>query len=618
MKKLISSLSIVLLLFSSVFSSLASGQANNLASDVVKMRNNIETEVRRNLEDLISTKLNKKTFNVAVRAQLSPIQPPKKEKPENEKGIPEGMDIGGIDVRNLVDSYEKKIEEIKIQKEQIKEAKQYQISSLEVFLGLDESYPAEYGKELQKWLQARLVKDYGRVAKSTVSTITPQEKKAPEVKEPESLLKSLRPWAPVIAALALAMALLVLGVLLKQGMTKIATAPKTLSLEQKGELTLSSFLGPMDDKKDDGLSAPQPVARIGGDDIDQMIKKIAFVCLEVGAKVNELVKVWIDANEEGFVKTALLVDCLVCAREKIMTETGALAPLRIPIEQDMIASYEEHLSEAYRSVSSMDEFQKLDLMSVIYWDLISVRTLGLQSLRRPFDFLSQAEASDVKEVLQGQDENTRALALMYLPKETQSDILTNMDEFDRTNTIRSMLMNSEVDTKKLWDHDTSVKVLVESQNSRDQVRLVNLFPRTLDAIQNLSPLDEIITLRKVCPSLPHEGRNLKHNFATFAFIDEWKPEAQRRLTQIATAEEILQLIRAIPSCQVQLLSACPPMMRTILEDDLKLSSITDRTKQNQKLRSLKTKWTKLLQVENIALTRIYHDNKYQDGATHAA
>lgn len=593
-------------------------QSANLASDVVKIRNNIESEVRKNLEDLISTKLEKKTFTVAVRIQLTPIQPPKKEKNGAEQGLPDGMDIGSIDVRNLVDSYEKKIEELKTLKEQAKDGKQYQISAMEAFIGLDESYPEQYGKDLKKWLQARLSKDYGPVAKANVGTITPQDKKNMQPEEEESFISKLRPWTSVIAALALSMALVALGLLLKSGMLKSAGVRKNISLEQKGELLLNSSDATKEQKQNDAESSV--LARSQGEELDQMIKKIAFVCLEIGAKINELVKVWIDANEEGFVKTALLVDCLICAREKIMTETGALAPLRIPIEQDMITNYEEHLSEAYRNVSVMPDSEKLDLMNVIYWDLISIRTLGLQSLRRPFDFLSQSETAEVRTILQNQSEDTRALALMYLPKETQTDLLTEMDEGNRTQTIRAMLLNSEVDTKKLWDHDTSVKILVESKNSIDQVRLVNLFPRTLDAIQSLTPLNEISTLRKVSPSLPHDGRTLKHHFLTFAFVDEWKSESLRRLTQIATAEEILHLMLALPACQESLLQECPPVMRTILEDDLKISASIDPNSQNQKLKSLKAKWTKLLQVENISLSSLYQNIKQveDDEGSHAA
>jgi hypothetical protein len=147
---------------------------------------------------------------------------------------------------------------------------------------------------------------------------------------------------------------------------------------------------------------------------------------------------------------------------------------------------------------------------------------------------------------------------------------------------------------------------------------VNLFPRTLDAIQSLSPLNEISTLRKVCPSLPNDGRTLKHHFLTFAFIDEWKSEALRRLTQIATAEEILQLMLALPSCQESLLQECPPVMRTILEDDLKISVSVDSNSQNQKLKSLKAKWSKLLQAENISFSSLYQSFKHSDEESHAA
>ncbi|WP_413293371.1 hypothetical protein ACLSU7_18475 [Bdellovibrio sp. HCB185ZH] len=601
----------LLVLFNSCF---AFAQANNLASDVVSKRNAIENEVRRNLEDLISTRLEKKTFNVAVRAQLSPIQPPKKEKePEAEK-LPEGMDIGSIDVRNVVDSYERKIEELKLKKEQAKEEKQFQISSLEVFVGLDtEAYPESYVKDLNKWLQDRLTKDYGRVAKATVGKISLKKEKpkdAVPVKEvpPETLAQQLRKWAPVIAAALLALALFIMGLLLRSGMASIASAQKPLTIEQKGELALEGTgTDALGGEAQEQL--PAPVGRLASEELDMMIKKIAFVCMEIGARTNELIKVWIDANEEGFAKTALLVDCLITAREKIMKETGAMAALRIPLEQEMISNYEEHLAEAYRNVGMMDDPEKLTMLKGIYWDLISVRTLGIQSLRRPFDFLNQASSADVRELLDHQPDDTRALAMMYLPKETQSDILTNMDEFNKLNTIRSMLLNAEVDVKKIWDHDTSVKVVVESQQSKEQTRLVNLFPRTLEAIQTLTPVDEITTLRKVSPSLPMDGRNLKHNYVTLAFVEEWKPDYIRRLTQIATAEEVLNLIRVVPQAQEAILAQCPPMMKTILSDDLKLNSKVDLNVQNQKVKALKAKWAKLLQAENITIARIYVDRE---------
>ncbi|WP_413557682.1 hypothetical protein [Bdellovibrio sp. HCB209] len=589
-------------------------QTNNLASDVVKMRNNIETEVRRNLEDLISTRLERKTFNVAVRAQLSPIQPPKKEKEPEPDKLPDGLDIGTIDVRNVVESYEKRIEELKLKKEQLKEEKQFQISSLEVFVGLDtDAYPESYAKELNKWLQDRLTKDYGRVAKATVGKITQKLEKPKEpipVKPeppPESFMQALRKWAPVIAAGLMALALMILGFLLKSGMGQIASAQKPLTIEQKGELALENSSADELTGGDNQDLLPAPVSRLASEELDMMIKKIAFVCMEIGARTNELIKVWIDANEEGFAKTALLVDCLITAREKIMKESGAMAALRIPLEQEMISNYEEHLAEAYRNVGMMDDPEKLKMLKGIYWDLISVRTLGIQSLRRPFDFLNQTSVSDVKDLLEHQPDDTRALAMMYLPKETQTDLLTEMDEFNKLNTIRSMLLNAEVDVKKLWDHDTSVKVVVESQLSKEQTRLVNLFPRTLEAIQTLSPVDEITTLRKVSPSLPMDGRNLKHNYLTLAFVDEWKPDYVRRLTQIATSEEVLNLIRVVPQAQDIILAQCPPMMKTILADDLKLASKVDPNVQNQKVKGLKAKWAKLVQSENITIARMYVD-----------
>ncbi len=407
-------------------------------------------------------------------------------------------------------------------------------------------------------------------------------------------------------AAIIALAMILLGLLLRSGLNAVATSAKPLQIEPKSEFKVEELSTPTDEnQEDENLPAlPRAEAHTVNEDLDRLTKKIAFICLEAQEKVHDLVRVWIDSGDEGFVKTALLIDTVLSAREKILTETGSIAPLKIPLEEEIAKTYEENISEAYLQTSEMEGEEKIQWLQKIYWDLVSVRTLGLQSLRRPFDFLQNMQKENLLELMNSQKSEARALALIYLPKETKKDLLGDYDIEEKENIIKNVLMQSQLSDKKIWDLDTSVKLATLNQSANPSEKLVNLFPRTIEVLQSLKIVEEIRLLRRVAPSLPENGLILKQQYNTFAFLNEWKSEFIKKLTQIATAEEIVTLIRVIPESKDQLLAVCPDKAKTIVEDDLRLTPPTDENVYNNKLSSLLSKWNKLVLSEQIAMTKV--------------
>ncbi|NUN06852.1 MAG: hypothetical protein HUU57_13945 [Bdellovibrio sp.] len=586
---------------------------------VLDNRNRLETEIQENLNALIATRLEKSTFHVAVRVQVKEIPPPKNK--DQEKGadeLPAGMGVGLIDVRELVSRYEKQIEEMKLLKEeyQSKQEPQFQALKIEVIVGLDEStYDEAYVQQFRTWLKKRIRVDYGTLGNADAHRFKLKEVIKEPLKdgastEPLSMTEELKKLLlkgliPIASAIFLVFGLIALGMLVRSGLKENGTGKKDLVIEPKGEWALKNIQSPeFVENEEEPAALAEPMTRLTPRDLEHILGKIAFVCLELGNKVNELVRVWVDSGENGYIKAALLIDSMMAAREKIMNSTGALPAMRIPLDEDIASSQEESLAEAYRQASQMDDFDRLAKLEEIYWDLISVKTLGLQSLRRPFDFLQSLNQESLAEVLEQQKEENKALALMYLPEDTKKTYLNSIEDSEKEKVILQMLIKSQISQKMIWDVDTSLKVTLINQSAQAQEKLVNLFPRTIEVLETLDTLSEIRMLLNIAPSLPDGGLILKQQYTTLAFIADWKPEYVRRLVKSCTGQEVVRLIRTLPAAQEVILSACTDKIRMIVTDDLQLADQEDALNITKVLSGIKNKWLKIVASENIPMTKV--------------
>lgn len=580
-----------------------------ITNELLDTRNKLEKDIQENLTNLIATQLLKESFTVAVRVQTQERPPAKKEKNETPKEEPPaGMDLGIIAAQEIIESYEKEIEELKLKKENInKESKPiYQIQRIEVLVGLNPIYGQDYFKKFEGWLKAKLRKDYGSIASASVNPLSNklEEKKIEPEKDDPLAMKYL---SLIFSALVLTLGLLFLGILLKSGLNKVATATKHLQIEPKGDFKIETLNAPDENLSDEKIEQlPEPRAENYNihEQIDRLTKKIAFVLIEIGTTINDLVQVWIDSGDEGFMKTSLLVDTVLIAREKIMSETGSIAPLTIPLTEEIAKMYQENLSEAYRRIIDLEDDTKLNILETIYWDLVSVKTLGLTSLRRPFDFLQSISDENLNELLLTQSDQARSLAIMYLPSDKKENILLDLPEDVRENVVANALKQSQLSDKQIWDFDTSMKVTVINQSANPTEKLVNLFPRTIEVLKSLNILEEIRILRKVTPTLEDNGLILKQQFNTLAFIDEWKSEHLGKLIRIATSEEIVTLIRSIPESSDIVLAECSDKVKIIISDDLKLPEARETSRTISKLESLRSKWNKVAAAENLPMSKV--------------
>jgi len=600
----------------------------NLQTDVVELQNRIESQINRNMGSLLSTQLPITSFEVATRVKVVEV-PPANPKPDKKKELdemPAGMDLGSVDVRELIESYKQQIEEMKAFKETAQvnkpEAK-FAISRLEVILGLDSRYDEAYIRQFREWFTKRVKLDYGATAVATVNAMKDAPKK-PEEKIPDAAKEPQKrgPFDDLtfLAYLILATGLVAASWFLSVGLRKLGEGSKKLLVEHTNAVTPEQQQRQRergtrrrDDEDDpemipiliDSQSTVRPAPLV-----DELLGKISLLCMELGSRVNELVQVWLSNGTEGYLKAAVLIDSIVSVREKMRGES-LIAALRILLDADLAISYEVNIVEAYRQASQMSKDVRAEFLAKIYWDLLSIRTLGLESMRRPFDYMQAMNDVDYAELLNSQDNQTKALALMFSDANRTKIFLEKVDDSGKEQIIHSMLNISQISKKQIRSMDGFLKEKFSQHNQNAEGNLVNLFPRTVDILNSITAVDEIRVLRNVVQALPDRGLALKQQYVTLAFVDEWHMEYVSKLVRIATISELAQLIHMVPEVQENVISVCSDRMRTMLQDDLRLR-VPEIGILEKNMQLLRSKWRTFCLSENISMGKVISFKKKDD------
>lgn len=615
----------ILSLVMSFFS--ASVNAQKIQSHVLELQNRIEMQIDRNLSNLISTQLAPTTFEISSRVKVVEV-PPAPAKPDKKKEAnqwPAGMELGSIDVREVIEAYKAEIEQLKIYREATKEVvadSKFNITGIEIVVGLSDVYDDAYIAQFGEWLTKRVKYDYGAVAKATVNRL-----KTLPVKEIEPVKPGIKDFLPLLNYLALALGFILAAWFISSGLKRLSEGAKNISIEHKNaqvpELLEKSDEG---SASADGTSDPASSANLEkiSQESQLLIGKIGFLHLELGRGVNELVRLWMDNGTDGFLKTAVLVDLIITIKEKLSTDfsasiieqrnflspeiASAISSLEIPLDEDLAHIHGVSLSEAYRETSRMTLETKLSYFEKIYWDLLQIKTLGLQNMRKPFDYLQSMNDLAYSEVLNTQADDAKALALMFGDAQKSKIFLSSMNTLEKEKIVVNMLKMSQVSKKQIWDIDSSVKLRLLNSSMNPSEEYVNLFPRTIEMLNSMSPMDEILVLRKIVQTLPDGGSTLKQQYTTLAFVDEWNVEYIDKLIKISTSSELVHLIQLIPECANSILAACPEKLKMIITDDLKMQN-DNQQDVVRSLKQLKSKFKNLCVTESIPMGKVVSFDK---------
>jgi hypothetical protein len=561
-------------------------------------------------------------------------------KPEKKKELPDsasGMELGSIDVREIIESYQNEITELKLYKEKLQPERkepQFNVTRIEVVVGLSDKYDDVYMAQFKQWIVKRIQYDYGRNALATVN----KQKSAPIVEIPKKPLEPLtwREFIPYLGYALLGLAFILAAWLLGRGLTKLGQGAKNFVIEHKNPFSLEhsqnqklesktelkhlledNRVSPSTEGDADEHLKEKSVGQSAQE--DELVGKIIYLCLELNRGVNELVRIWLDNGNDGYLKTAVLIDTIVTLKEKVSAETSAasinlkanqsaetsaaIARLSIPLDDDLTTSYGVNLSEAYSQAAQMQVDEKKQYLDKIYWDLLQLRTLGVKNMRKPFDYLQAMSDVDFNEAMKFQADEAKALALMFGDQTKRKNYFSSIQGDEKEKIVQIMIGLSQISKKQIWDFDAAVKVKLISSSLNLSENFVNLLPRTMEMLGSLGAVDEIKMLRKVCTTLPDQGTAIKQQHATLAFIDEWHEPYVTRLVKIASSSELVNLIHVIPEARESVLIVCPDKVRMMVIDDLNLKPSDPQTVEKN-MYELRRKWKNICTTQNINISLV--------------
>ncbi len=595
-----------------------------------ELRTQIEEKIRKNYEEVIGIQLQSGSYRVGVLVELKEEATEKKDSSsiaETSNNLPEGLNLGILDVRELISNYEQEIKTLKEKKtlQEPMSSEKFKIVRVNIKVGLNEDYGKEYQVEFSKWLSQRVKVDFGGIGTSETAMIRkipekPVSKKDPKSFENSTLYERLFDFQPLVIALVL----ISIGTLLFFSRFIISTADARLSKNVATEISgsTSNSLKMSDAIPANGIaqSSMKPEfdeeKRANEDlsltieDIDRLMSKITFLILDLSVQFSHLLSIWLDAGPEGHQKIALAFDSVISKKE--LFEKQGLTVQKFSL-QDLSSELSEKVHESFLKVQQMKSKEKLQMLDSTYWDIISFKTFGPRVLRRPFDHLKILDDEQIGKVLLNQKRDVQALALLYLENNQKKNFMSKMNEDEKVHLIASMIGSATMSKSDLVDIDSAVKIAVEKSAVTDSGK-IGLMPRSISLLENLSAIEELRILKRIVPVLPQQGASLKKKYFSLAFMEEWSEFGFEKISSVITADEVVALLKIFPEVKSALFSFIAPRMRTMVEDDL--GSLTNMTNDqlNDKLESIRLKMKRFIEHNKINLSEFYSDSSSMEVA----
>lgn len=611
-------------------------------SETLEARTRIENAITARLQTTIATVLDREAFHVSVRVGLSdkPIAKissakisPKVTTDSKGEALPADLTMGLLSAQSVVKEYEDELEKMRTRETTVKQTssdKAYRIDSILVSVGLNEDLGDEYRHTFEEWLKNRVTKDFGKIGAYEVSQI----KKAPSVKEAErsktffDKLASLQNFLGLLSLGFFALIALLISkfIMSKEAVAQIQVASMTAARkpdddserEVAAEPAPRRQLPAADYSALDVGNALAPAPRSSHDGIVEMrgirdsVAKIAILTDEVGAKMNTVFASWLQTGERGLMKAAAMTDALLSIQQSRQeSRQGASSYARTTAATPSFVVPDElkaAMLEVYQKMASLELGEKRRLLDEVYWDLISLKSVGEKALDRPFGYIGQLKDSKMQTVLEGQSATVRALAVLHMNTDVKKRYIDNLSPEKKVELLQESL---KIETVKAHDFETTNETLRyvvkgAAQNAAGEIEIAPLLPGLLDTF---SVVEETQMLREVSGRLSDKGYRIKMTWPTLAFLDEWPEDSMSLLVKAATSEEVYALLRTMPSFKDAVLKQCAPRVAQIVQDDLAAQERMKSDEREAHLARLKNKLLRLINDEALKLRDIYDPTK---------
>jgi hypothetical protein len=575
----------VFLIFQSAFAGLL---------EELRFETEIEEKVNHNLKTTLATQLDPDTFNVAVRVKIqqSKKEEIKKEKNEKDNLLISGLGFADVDVQKIIDSYERELETIKRNKDFSKF--DYNITSINILVGISDLYTDEYVATLNDWLKKYAVKNYGTNVVAQVSRMKPAPA-TPEVKEKEkSIFDYAKDLQTILAALLLALAFLI-SVLIYRMLEQKKSEAEAQPLPFPQQPLLPETVKDEDIKNEVESLSFQEVDFFTNT-LERLRNRIQNITANLGEEFENLLFYWFEQENLGLKK-------ICCLMEAVQSNEIEKAVQEITKEraQEIISLNQE--------ISALSVNERIKIYESVYWDLISYRLVGSYSYRQPFSFLNTSDLDLAEKAILNEENSTKALVIAFMKDNRQTKIISKLSFSEKEKMIEYLFQNKKLDNSKIVDSEATLKLSLAQQKIKGTDKTIDLMPKAKKFIENLETLEQTEILYGFYRKKDKIVEQLKLQVFSLAFFADWNETFAKEVLKAATPEEALVFYSCFPSLETQIFKYLPLRTSTILKDEIQRKTAVTNIEKEERLSSLKEKSLEILNNLGMDLSTIYEKPK---------
>ncbi len=504
----------------------------------------LEEVLNRRFTQTLSTLVEKQSYHVSTQVQLMGFE----DDPDNAPAVedkPNDLTVGFLDAEQLIKKYG--LENEKAQFGSLLANKK--IRSLTVNVGLSETLGASVKTEVEKWMQTKLQSEFGGKSKLEVAFIKMPVQQESETK-PKNWWDWLRQFQQLAGVLVLAVAAFI-GILL----WRLTTSKSSVSNE--GAASTAQFNL---NAKNENVAAPEGAggSRSKGqpetleetrkylEEIFLYSQKINSVLPKVQNEFESLLQTWCASGADGYQK-------VVCFAEVVGKDIG-----RLPIPADAT----QEVANAFAKMYDMPLKDKQSIVEKIYWDLITIINLGMDSLAQPFGYLASSDPGMINQMLMEENPKMKTMVSIYAPDDVRQKMFAPLELGQKLEILKNAAELSSITQSELKTLNKSFQSKMKGVADQDSIQLGSALEKIVTA---LSKTDELSLL----PQLQGFGIQLyKRKNASVAFLNEW-PDAKLGLfiSQLKT-DHMVTYLRLRPDQKDRLLGLCQPRAAAVIKDEV--------------------------------------------------
>lgn len=599
----------------------ALAQSKDRSSSLIESKARLEDLITQRLKSTIATTLAKDAFDVSVQVEMVEIPPrkPETKSAASSRGMqvetPLDFTVGLVDAEALIRKYEDDLRDARdrefmlLQKSNREIKPEFVVKSVSVLVGLKPSLGEEYAKELEGWLKRRLTPDFGTTATATVNLL----KNAPEIETPKTVLDTVSKVQSLLGLGFLALAALLSVLLMKFLPSKDASEyrkfgaqlQQQMRLQQEDRRSLKELEQEPEKPK---LEEPKGLSGHELEMIRELQGKIIWSFSENMARVGDVLQEWLESGERGLFKSACLIDVMISAKGRSGNPSldGNVEWARI-----FPPDFQRRMKDTFDGMSKLAALERIQLLEEVYWDFVSIKTLGPSALNQPFQYVHDIPAREVKNLLADQQPRLRALVVLHMSDENREDYLKQIPFEGKREIVEETLQMEKVLSTDIEAASETLKfAMKQTQEDTRTVSLKSMAPKLLGS---MTAVDEIRLLKELEAKVSDGALSIKRTFPSLAFVGEWPDHLLKMVFSSALNDEVMAFLRLMPESKERVLSLCPPRVREIVESDISKDDLMSLEAKEKNLSALKVRLLRVVNREGVNLEEIFLEKSSQGG-----